>query len=73
MEIIKRRGPRIEPCLNLVEHQKKMFRKSIKREPMFVFCSHLMKQAKIKFSDFTSNSHAFNMQLAAHVKYSEKL
>ena len=58
--MLKRREPSIEPCGT----PKRIFRKSLKLEPMFVFCFRLVKYAKIKFSDFISNPYAFNLAIS---------
>ena len=58
--MMKRRGPRIEPCGT----PKRIFRKSLKLEPIFVFCFRLVKYAKMKFSDFISDPYAFNLAIS---------
>ena len=60
MLIMKRRGPSIEPYAT----PKIIFRKPLKLEPIFVFCFQLVKQAKMKFSDFISNPHAFSLTIS---------
>ena len=57
---MKRRGPSLEPCGT----PERIFRKSPELEPIFIFCFRLVKEAKIKFSEFISNPYAFNLAIS---------
>ena len=66
--MMKRSGPTIELCGT----PKRILRKSLKLEPIFVFCFRLVKQAKVKFSDFVSNSYVFNLAISKSCEIQSK-